>query len=80
LNEAWAAAGRPNRKDEERENLLAFAQCVRDKGVNVPDPDPQGGWTLDKQLLNSPAWKEAAEACRDRLPPGSKLPGFGDKK
>jgi hypothetical protein len=75
LNEAWAAAGRPNRKEQDRQGLLAFAQCMREKGVNVPDPDAQGGWVLDKKLLNSPAWGPAAQACRDKLPAGMDLPG-----
>lgn len=75
LNEAWVAAGRPNRKEQDRQGLLAFAQCMREKGVNVPDPDAQGGWALDKQLLRSPAWAPAAEACRDKLPAGMELPG-----
>jgi hypothetical protein len=75
LNEAWVAAGRPNRKEQDRQGLLAFAQCMREKGVNVPDPDAQGGWVLDKQLLNSPAWAPAAQACRDKLPAGVELPG-----
>jgi hypothetical protein len=74
LNEAWAA-GRPNRKEQDRQGLLAFAQCMREKGVNVPDPDAQDGWVLDKQLLNSPAWAPAAQACRDKLPAGVELPG-----
>lgn len=80
LNEAWVAAGRPNRKDEDRANLLAFAQCMREHGVNVPDPDAEGGWALDKQLLNSPAWRPAAQACADKLPAGVPVPGSGEKK
>jgi hypothetical protein len=80
LDEAWGAAGRPNRKEQDRANLLAFARCVREHGVDVADPDPQGGWTLDKQLINSPAWKDAAQACADRLPAGLPVPGSGDKK
>ncbi len=80
LNQAWAAAGRPNRKEEDRQNLLAFAGCMREHGVNVPDPDAQGGWALDKVLISSPAWKSAAQACRDKLPAGVALPGTGGAK
>jgi hypothetical protein len=80
LNEAWVAAGRPNRKEQDREHLLAFAQCMREQGVNVPDPDAQGGWALDKQLLRSPAWEPAAQACRDKLPAGMDVPGGSGKK
>jgi hypothetical protein len=78
LNEAWAAAGRPNRKEEDRQGLLVFARCMREKGVDVSDPDAQGNWPLDKQLLASPGWRRAAQACRDMLPAGAKLPAVVD--
>jgi hypothetical protein len=80
FNEAWLAAGKPNRKAEGGENMLAFARCVRERGINVPDPDPNGGWTLDKQLTQSPAWQEAAQACRHHLPDAAGVPGLTSKQ
>ncbi|MEU7872624.1 hypothetical protein [Dactylosporangium sp. NPDC049140] len=74
FNEAWLAAGRPNTKAQSRENLLVFAGCMRDHGVDVPDPDANGGWTLDKQFVASPAWQQAAEACRQLVPDAAGVP------
>ncbi|WP_051771857.1 hypothetical protein [Saccharothrix sp. NRRL B-16314] len=55
---------------EKLEQLRVFAQCMRDNGVDIPDPDPAGGklgglGTVDR---DSPAFKAALTACRDKLP------------
>ena len=38
-------AGKSDKEDpiETQDNMLAFAQCLRDQGFNVPDPDFSGG-------------------------------------
>jgi hypothetical protein len=54
------------------DQLRQFTQCMRDNGVNVPDPDPNsptlglGAFAdLDR---NSPAVQKALEACKDKIP------------
>ena len=67
LDTAALAAGAPT-KEEMQEQLLGFARCMRERGVNMPDPPAEGGLRLDGQLLSSPAWRPAAEACKSHLP------------
>jgi hypothetical protein len=63
----------------------AFAQCMRDHGVHVPDPDPNGGPGFKISTgpgepgKNSPQMRAAIAACQHDLPgnftsadPGSK--------
>ncbi|WP_248959416.1 hypothetical protein [Sphaerisporangium perillae] len=47
---------------------VAFAKCVRENGVpNFKDPEPGVGMG-DGIDLNSPAFKKAAEACKEFMP------------
>jgi hypothetical protein len=52
--------------------LRQFAQCMRDHGVNMPDPDPNGGGLrISKSGGTSPddpAFNAAQNACSDKLP------------
>jgi hypothetical protein len=50
--------------------LRAFAACMREHGVDMPDPDPNGGFGSDflKSLdKNSPTFQTAFAACQDKL-------------
>lgn len=49
-------------------DLVAFAQCVRENGM--PDfKDPAPDVAMDEAVdFNSPAFKKAAEACKDVMP------------
>lgn len=56
---------------------VKFAECMRDNGVTeFPDPDADGGLTLDGVANGSSidtdgaAWKTAAAACKDLEPAG----------
>jgi hypothetical protein len=51
------------------DQLRAFAQCMRDHGVDMPDPDPNNGFgeAIGKIDRNSPTFKSAMEACQDKL-------------
>jgi hypothetical protein len=70
----------PAKVEEEKQKLLAFAQCMRDHGIDFPDPEintdggglqiQMGGPGMDP---NSPGFKEANEACSK----DAGLPGFG---
>ncbi|MFD7132843.1 hypothetical protein [Streptomyces sp. NPDC059894] len=53
---------------------LAFAQCMREKGVpKFPDPDEDGNSIIGKDSgvdPDSSAFKKASEACKDLAPQG----------
>jgi hypothetical protein len=76
-------AGPPALSDEQREQLqetmLEFAQCMREHGVDFPDPDFSGGGGLFRVGPgagidpDSPTFREAEEACQEILEDG--LPG-----
>jgi hypothetical protein len=55
---------------EQQEQLRQWAKCMRDHGVNVPDPNPNvGGMGLDPNSFNrdDPKFKAAFDACQDKF-------------
>jgi hypothetical protein len=67
------------------EQLRAFAQCMRDHGVDVPDPDQgrifvprggtgSGGGGAPGLNPSDPTFQSAMTACRDKLPNGGEPP------
>jgi hypothetical protein len=63
---------------QQQEQLRQFAQCMRDNGVDMADPDPNGGGLGPGGAgLNTsdPAFQKAMEACQDKL--ASIIPGSG---
>ena len=73
---------KPDPKEQDR--ALKFAKCMRDNGVNMPDPDfsgSGGGFSIrigeDGIDPNSAAFKEAQKACGSLFGPGSGEPGLG---
>jgi hypothetical protein len=70
---------------EEREAALAFARCMREHGVDVPDPQfQQGGGELQLMPQGSeddPNYEEAKDACQPILnaaqPDGQSAEGEG---
>lgn len=66
---------RPQLDAAQIEQLRVLAQCMRDNGVDVPDPDPNGGPIFGGGAAgqppvdrNSPTFQKALEACQDKLP------------
>jgi hypothetical protein len=53
-----------------------FAQCMRDHGVDMPDPDPNGGGGLRKlsRNQNPGTLSKALDACRSVAPPALRNP------
>ena len=49
-------------------DLTAFVHCVRQHGVNIPDPNPDLPWP-PSQVEHSDGWVAASEACGHLLPP-----------
>jgi hypothetical protein len=72
----------PAQVEEEKQKLLAFAQCMRDHGIDFPDPQistdgggiqvQMGGPNVDPE---SPAFQEASEACASEVG----MPKFGPR-
>jgi hypothetical protein len=55
---------------ETLDQMTEFAQCMRDNGIDMPDPDPNGGFIADEGLPFDPEDPEvqaALEACQDLL-------------
>jgi hypothetical protein len=50
---------------DERRAALNFARCMRQHGINMPDPNPEIQWG---QLNQAPGWDAAWQACRQLLP------------
>ena len=62
------------------DRFYLFAKCMRDKGINVPDPEPGGGPVrigpgtgID---MGDPKFEQAQDACAKEL--GDLIPGAGD--
>jgi hypothetical protein len=70
----WLQAGgkMPDLKDPKvRDQYVKFAQCMREHGVNIPDPGPDGQFKLPSGDIDRSAAEKAREACK------GDLPGFG---
>ncbi len=73
-------------QSEFQDNFLEFADCMRDQGIDMPDPDFSGGFGPgtggrgglfgDINPLD-PAFQEAAEECQDIFEGGFGLRGGG---
>jgi hypothetical protein len=77
------ASGNP-KESENRKAMLDFARCMRENGIDMPDPtfDENGGaqMRIGKGLNpESAKFQKAQEACRDEQPmgPGRTTAGGG---
>jgi hypothetical protein len=68
LNAALAAAGKEVKKPTDTSVLLPFARCMREQGIDFPDPVPGRPLEIPKAAFGSPAWEPAARACADTVP------------
>ena len=68
-----------NLSPEDLEQARKFAQCMRDHGIDMPDPDPNGSIAkilLDGNIdINSQAFKDAVQACQALRPRASASAG-----
>jgi hypothetical protein len=68
----------PEQEEEMKDNMLAFSQCMREHGVDMPDPEFEGGGKVKMRIggpdgpgsLDQPAVEAAQEACQEELPEG----------
>jgi hypothetical protein len=88
LMAAVMPAGKGQMSPEDEEKMLEFARCMREHGIDMPDPDVNGGFrfeagpgsggdgTTSKGIdPNDPDFQAAQEACGDLLP--GKIGGGG---
>jgi hypothetical protein len=83
LENAIGEGGRPELSPEEEEAMLDFARCMREHGIDMPDPGQggmifQAGGPDDESSFDREAFEAAQEACQDLLPGriGDDGPGF----
>ncbi|MCW6004111.1 hypothetical protein K1W54_05890 [Micromonospora sp. CPCC 205371] len=62
---------RPELDAAQQEQLRVWAQCMRDNGVDIPDPDANGGGFMfggDSQIdPDDPKFRAAMDACQDKF-------------
>ena len=65
--------GRPRQPNpQERQQMLQFARCMRQHGVDVPDPGADGGIRIRGAGPDDPRFKAAQQACQQYAPDGGK--------
>ncbi len=76
----------PEQQAEQAEQQLAFAQCMREEGIDFPDPDPDGNFGLRGRAdapfdFGSNEFQSAFETCQTNVGsgfgPGGGGPGDG---
>ncbi|MEV0645009.1 hypothetical protein AB0I28_07070 [Phytomonospora sp. NPDC050363] len=50
-----------------QEQMQKFVDCMREQGVDMPDPTADGKPQFDPELLDDPDFKTAMNACQDLL-------------
>ncbi|TDD68297.1 hypothetical protein E1293_37075 [Actinomadura darangshiensis] len=69
--QSWLQAGGqlPDLSDpKKRDQWVEFAQCMREHGVDMPDPAPDGKLTIPTAGVDLGKAEKAREACKDKLP------------
>lgn len=69
--QSWLQAGGrlPDLKDPKvRDQYVEFAQCMREHGVDIPDPGPDGEFKLPTGDIDRNALEKAREKCELDLP------------
>ena len=71
LDAAEATMPKPSEEEiaEMRDSMLAFARCMRDEGIDMPDPDVEPGGRAAVRLggdPNDPEFRAASERCSEK--------------
>jgi hypothetical protein len=71
----FAPSGEPDNPDlQTQQQMVAYARCMRQHGVNIPDPKPGEGINVDASQgvnPNDPKFKAADQACQQYAPKGA---------
>jgi hypothetical protein len=63
-------ASEGDRRTEAREAMLAFAKCMRDEGIDMPDPQFDGGRVMQRgpdERVAPEKMREAEASCRKHM-------------
>ncbi|MCE7009020.1 hypothetical protein LWC34_40335 [Kibdelosporangium philippinense] len=64
-------AANDGKTDEDR--MRDFAKCMREHGIDMPDPGPDGSMSATRMTEgDAEKWSKAGEACNKLLPNGGK--------
>jgi hypothetical protein len=59
----------PEERERREEAMVAFVECMRGEGIDMPDPDPDQGMGMgrgeDGMDPDDPAFQAALEECQD---------------
>jgi hypothetical protein len=65
--------GEPKQAGSDEDQMRAFAKCMRENGVDMPDPEPGGGgFTRAMPAEDAEKMNKAGEVCNKLLPNGGK--------
>jgi hypothetical protein len=73
----------PEQQQEMQDKALAFSRCMREHGINMPDPTFDGGGVMMKidgdggLDPSDPKFEEAQKACGSAFGPAGAKPGAG---
>jgi hypothetical protein len=71
----YAPSGEPDKPDPQlQQQMVAYARCMRQHGINIPDPKPGEGINIDGDRgvnPNDPKYKAADQACQQYVPKGA---------
>jgi hypothetical protein len=63
--------GEPEKVDpQQQQQMLAHARCMRQHGINMPDPKPDGRVDMPGIDPDDPTFKAAEQACQQYEPKG----------
>ncbi len=74
LNTGAASASASSTADASN-SQLAFAKCMRENGVDMPDPDPNGGFSAGQRNVNpsDPKFQAGLKKCQSLMPSGGAM-------
>jgi hypothetical protein len=70
----------PAEEAKARDGALRFARCMREHGINMPDPEFQAGGRITQKQFgnpNDPKFDQAQTACAKEMPKGKGKGGQG---
>ncbi|ANZ36575.1 hypothetical protein BBK82_11370 [Lentzea guizhouensis] len=75
---ACGSKDQPAAQKDEKGDMVKFAQCMRENGIDMPDPEEDGRLGVaiggeDGVPLDQDKMKTAHEACKEHLPNGGEF-------
>jgi hypothetical protein len=67
----------PNLSPQQQQQLVAYARCMRQQGIDMPDPKPGGGFDMRGVDSETPKFQAAEQACKQYTQNGGKQSSGG---